>query len=142
MSDWFWKKLNLYFSWAFIAAIFGLLAFLLNIEIKDFDLWLHLAMGKYIFQTGIIPSTDILSFTKVGVPWVNHEWLHQVVVYLSYATAGAQGLVNFQMVVVGLSVGLLLLMGYNRERPLVPLVTLLLVVLAYQSRLTHRPDLV
>ncbi len=141
MSDFFWKKLNLYGTWIFIAVLFSFLGFLLSIEIKDFDLWLHLAVGKHIVQTGLIPEVDILSFTRQGVHWNNHEWLFQVIAYLSYLVAGTQGLVNMQTVVVMATVAILFMMGYNRERPLTPLLLLLLVILVYKSRLTHRPDL-
>ena len=41
MSDSFFKKLSLLSGLFVLAAIFGLLIFVANLEIKDLDLWLH-----------------------------------------------------------------------------------------------------
>jgi len=43
--------------------LFGLIALAANVEIKDVDLWLHLAVGKYIVTNFSIPKVDILSCT-------------------------------------------------------------------------------
>jgi hypothetical protein len=50
MSKWFWKKLSVYFGWMATIVLFALLVFAATVEIKDLDLWLHLASGRYIIE--------------------------------------------------------------------------------------------
>lgn len=142
MSDFFWKKLSEIFGLLTILAIFGLLVFVANLEIKDLDLWLHIGMGRHIVQSGFqVPPVDVLSCTIPGKPWVNHEWLFQVVVYYIYTWWGADGLITMQVILVSLTLMILLFLGYNREKQLGSIFILLLVSLVYHQRFTIRPDL-
>ncbi|MCA9408003.1 MAG: hypothetical protein KC733_04900, partial [Candidatus Omnitrophica bacterium] len=100
MNDTFWKKINYYIGLVPIALIFGVAAVVSGLEIKDLDLWLHLAMGKFIMTNHYIPHVDMLSSTIAGQPWVNHEWLFQVVVYNIFERFGFDGLIKMQTVVV------------------------------------------
>ncbi len=61
-------------------------------EVTNTDLWWHLATGKYIWETRNIPRQDIFSHTALGHRWINHSWLSQVVIYLSYRAFGFGGL--------------------------------------------------
>jgi len=141
MSEWLLKKINWFTGCIAVAFLFGLIALAANIEIKDIDLWLHLAVGKYIVTNFSIPKVDILSCTFLNAPWVNHEWLFQTIVYSVYNAAGFDGLVSLKVCVVFLTFVLLLFLGYTREFHIGPIVILLLVLLVYQLRLTLRPDI-
>lgn len=59
----------------------------------DVDLWWHLATGRYIVETGGIPTTDPFSYTAAGQPWVAHEWLAEIGMYLLYRFGGYLALV-------------------------------------------------
>ena len=48
----FWKAMSYVVGLVSIGLIFGLATFLTSIEIQDLDLWLHLAMGKFIVHQG------------------------------------------------------------------------------------------
>lgn len=141
MSEWFWKKISFFAGWMAILFLFCLIILAANIEIKDLDLWLHLASGRYILENGTVPAADIFSCTLSQKPWINHEWLFQVIVYAVYHLAGIDGLIGFQVVVVGLTFVLLLMLGYDRERQAAPLWVLFLILLVYQTRFTLRPDI-
>lgn len=141
MTDWLWKKLNWISSGLALLTLFGYLIFSANIEIKDADLWLHLATGKYILQNFYIPKVDILSAVIAGQDWINHEWLFQVIVAASYQLAGFDGLITLQVVVVGLTFVLLLRLGQNPGRQVFTTFLLLLILFVYQHRLTIRPDI-
>lgn len=54
-------------------------------EISDPDFWWHLRTGQYIIETRAIPHTDPFSLTRAGHPWVTHEWLAEVLLYMLYA---------------------------------------------------------
>ena len=124
-----------------LAVLFGLYAFSANIEIKDLDLWLHLKMGKFIIEHGFVPNVDILSCSVAGKPWINHEWLFQVVVYSIKNLWGFDGLITMQVVVVLVTVAILFFLAYHPQRQLLIAFTLLLVLFNYQMRFTIRPDI-
>jgi len=124
-----------------IAVLFGLAVLASNIEIKDLDLWLHIATGRFIVQNGYVPNADVLSCSITGKPWINHEWLFQVLVYEIFQQGGADGLLMMQAVVVVVTLMFLLFFGYSKDRQLVSVFLLLIVLLVYQMRFTIRPDL-
>lgn len=141
MTDNFWKKADYIFGLFPFLAIFGALVISANVEIKDLDLWLHLAAGRFISLHGFVPSADFLSCSIQGAPWVNHEWLFQVIVYKVFSAWGAQGLITMQVIVVAVTMLLLFSLGYSRERQLLTAVILFLVYMVYQQRFTIRPDI-
>ena len=100
MKNNFWKKADHIIGLVPIMAIFAVLVVSANVEIKDLDLWLHLAVGKFITLNGYVPNADILSCSFQGTPWVNHEWLFQVIVYNIFNVWGANGLISMQVFVV------------------------------------------
>ena len=51
-------------------------------------MWWHLATGRYIVETGVIPQTDPFSYTAAGQPWVAHEWLAEIGMFLLYRSGG------------------------------------------------------
>lgn len=141
MSDSFWKKVSYVFGLLALAVLFGLLVFSANIEIKDLDLWLHLKMGEFISQNHYVPEADILSCSIAGKPWINHEWLFQVIAYQIYRVSGPDGLLNMQVAVVVVTFLLLLFLGYNRDRQFGVIFLLLLILMVYRTRFTIRPDI-
>ena len=65
-----------------IGAVFGIAAYTAKIEIRDLDLWLHIGMGRFMTINKVLPpSVDMLSCSIAGTPWINHEWLFQIIVY-------------------------------------------------------------
>ncbi len=142
LSEWFWKRLNVIAGFLTIFFLFGLIFFESNLEVQGLDLWLHLAMGKYIVQHLTVPHVDILSCTISGTTWINHEWLYQVLIYFLYALWGPSGIITLQVVIVSLTFLILLLLGYDKERLFAPLFLLLLILLVYTHRLDIRPDMI
>jgi hypothetical protein len=62
-----------------------------NGHFEDPDFYWHVKTGEYILSSGSLPNTDIFSYTQSGKPWVLHEWLFQVLVYLVFANASWLG---------------------------------------------------
>ncbi len=52
------------------------------------DVLLHLTTGRYVLDVGALPHTDIFSYTRFGEPWVMHEWLYQILIYLLHDAFG------------------------------------------------------
>jgi tetratricopeptide (TPR) repeat protein len=141
MSERFWRNLSTALGWVAIGMLFALITFCSSLEIKDLDLWLHLRMGWWISHHGFVPNYDVLSGTIYGKPWVNHEWLFQVLVYQVQKAFGFDGLISMQSIVVAFTFLVLLCLGYSRERQWLSVTTLLMVLIVYQSRFTIRPDI-
>jgi len=45
------------------------------------DVWWHLSAGRWIWAHGAAPTTETLSFTLAGAPWIDFEWGFQVLIY-------------------------------------------------------------
>lgn len=141
MSENFWKRFSYWAGMLPLGAIFGLVFYMAHIEVKDLDLWLHIGVGRYIVTNGVVPFTDILSCSIAGTPWVNHEWLFQVIVYNIFERWGPDGLIQMQVVIVMITMLLLLFLGYNKDKQLMLIFVLYFVSMVYQQRFTIRPDL-
>jgi hypothetical protein len=61
--------------------------------VTDPDVWWHLRTGQLITQNHELFHADPYSFTKSGAPWVDHEWLSQIIIYGVYRLAGWGGLI-------------------------------------------------
>ncbi len=75
-------------------------------ETLDPDMWWHLRTGALILSEGL-PRQDPFSFTVAGQPWITHEWLSEVIMWLVYRAAGLAGLSLFFALVIALSFWLL-----------------------------------
>jgi hypothetical protein len=66
----------------------------------DGDLPRHLLMGKYILQTGNIPSSEQFIYPYLNRYYVTHEWLADVIFYGIYYYTGLKGIINFSAIVL------------------------------------------
>lgn len=58
----------------------------------DADLWGHVRFGIDILESWRLPVDDPYSFTQ-DKPWVNHEWLSELLMGAAWLLGGARGLV-------------------------------------------------
>lgn len=72
------------------------------------DLWWHLAAGRLIWSQGSLPATDSWSFTAHAKPWLNHEWLSDVVFQAVAHAFGIERLVYWKWAVMIAAYGLLM----------------------------------
>ena len=54
----------------------------------DPDFGWHLSSGNFYLVHNYIPSTDIFSYTAPNFPWINHEWLLDVLIAFLYKFGG------------------------------------------------------
>ena len=79
---------------AFVIALAGVLTALnLAKGLVDSDGFWHLAIGMIIAEQGVVPTTDLLTFTWAGQPWTAHEWLSELIMYRLASGIGIGGLV-------------------------------------------------
>ncbi len=49
--------------------------------LRSYDLFWHLATGRWIWEQGRVPRTDPFRFTSDHAPWVDHGWLFQLAMH-------------------------------------------------------------
>ncbi|HEV7599667.1 MAG TPA: hypothetical protein VGO49_05340 [Bradyrhizobium sp.] len=57
----------------------------------DPDTMWQITVGQWIVDHGMVPQTDVYSFTMRGQPWISTQWLAQVAYAASYSIAGWTG---------------------------------------------------
>lgn len=55
---------------------------------QDPDFWWHLRIGRWMVENGRLPSTDIFTFTVPTHVWTDHEYLTEILMWLTYSTVG------------------------------------------------------
>ncbi len=59
--------------------------------VTDTDYWLHVAAGRWIAAHRALPAHDLFTYTVPHHPWVNHEYLSEVLLWLLQARFGLAG---------------------------------------------------
>jgi hypothetical protein len=62
---------------------------------RDSDAGWHIRTGEAILQTGLLPRTDLYSFTRAGQPWFAWEWGSDVLVGAIHSQLGLTGVALF-----------------------------------------------
>ncbi len=111
--------------------------------VVDYDVWLHLASGRAMCESGQMLRTDIFSHTVPGKGWVYHEWLAAVLTYLVWKAAGLNGLILAKAAMMTASMALLLAAFEQRGhgRGAAPVLALLAAMVASRNVALERPHL-
>ncbi|MEA2239178.1 MAG: hypothetical protein QOC81_3902 [Thermoanaerobaculia bacterium] len=77
-----------------LAAIifFVLVAIAAVAPIRSYDYFWHLTTGRWIVEQHAIPTLDPLAVASAHVPWINGEWLYEIVLYALHGIAGDPGI--------------------------------------------------
>ncbi len=111
-------------------------------KIADLDFWWHLKTGQLIVASHSIPRTDVYSLTAFGREYVDHEWLFQVIQYVTYAASGPAGIALVKCLVFAAT--LIIVAMYAVRRGVEPVVAGGLAFLSIAggiSRFIERPEL-
>ncbi|MEF3273314.1 MAG: hypothetical protein K6356_02785 [Chloroflexus sp.] len=95
-----WHKGLTALIWAIIF-IFGLRSH------TDPDLWGHLRYGLDAIEAGTLIRTDPYSYLNEGYPWINHEWLMEVLMGVAWLAGGEAGLIILRVLVYSLTLTLI-----------------------------------
>src|SRR5258706_8547115 len=74
------------------AGLFVLIAVAAVAPIRSYDYFWHLATGRWIVEHHAIPRFDPLAVASAHVPWINGEWLYEIVLYALHGIAGDGGI--------------------------------------------------
>lgn len=122
-----------------VLAAFGLSVF----ELHNDDAGFHLATGRFIRETGTVPSTNPFSYAHDGATWIQHQWLPAVGMSLVVDAVGPKGLVLVKATLVAAIFGVLaLLLARLRVQAHAGALLLAVAVAAAANRFYERPYLV
>ncbi len=105
------------------------------------DLGYYLRMGEIIITTHTIPSTNYLSYTNPNFPFINANWLSEVVFYVFFKLFGGNGLILLGLVLAVASFSLLLRKVYGKYNLLSILIVSLLYIQVVYERTDIKPEL-
>ena len=107
----------------------------------DPDLWGHIKFGEDLWQAKGLVRVDPYSFTAHGQPWINHEWLAELIFYLTYRYLGDAGLL-FGKLGIGLFVVAVLckICTFRKQLPLVYAVVMVLAISVISPGFMIRPQ--
>jgi len=74
------------------AAFFVLAAIAAIAPIRSYDYFWHLTTGRWIVAHRAIPRFDPLTLASAHVPWINGEWLYEIVLYALHGIGGDAGI--------------------------------------------------
>ncbi len=73
--------------------------FIVAYPLFDYDFYWHLANGREMVSRSAIINEEVFSYTRNGIPFSNHEWLAQVVLFLIYDHFGSIGVNVFKALI-------------------------------------------
>jgi cytochrome c-type biogenesis protein CcmH/NrfG len=110
---------------------------------SDPDLYIMLATGRYVAQTGQVPTVDLWSHTAYGQPWQMHEWLSSLLFYGLFLLWGIGGIVLFKALALALAFYLgLQIMRLRGVSPFIALLTSTLALLLLNHAFAERIQII
>lgn len=76
--------------------------------VQNPDLYWHLSAGRRMALTGALPREDFLSHTMAGRPWLDFEWLAQILYYWIFSLGGCAALLLLRGLLLGALAGVVL----------------------------------
>lgn len=127
-------------SWPVLLGLSGFfLVCAMGLGLADQDVYLHIAVGRWIIAHGYVPSHDPFSFTRTGAPWVAQEWASELLSVLVYRLAGWSGLVFLGAASFGATLAYLTRFLVKRMEPLHALLLAFLAASMMLPYLVDRP---
>ena len=99
--------------WIWIAIALPAFVALL-VPLPAVDLAYQVRAGNEILATGAVPRMDTWTFTVAGTPWLDQQWLAQVVLALGHRVGGWELLAVLRAALVAASVGVLVAVAMER----------------------------
>jgi len=129
-----------------LASLALLTVLLCMTKYADYDLWWHLKLGETIYSTHSLPWLDTFSYTAAGRHQFTGEWLADLIIFLTFQTAGFLGLNLLKALLLLLSFSFLFLHMKSTSKnaggaAFAAVITLVIVLFAVRFRLFVRPYL-
>lgn len=108
----------------------------------DPDLWGHIKFGQDLWHAKGLVRADPYSFTAYGQPWINHEWLAELIFFAVYRYLGDAGLL-FGKLCIGVFIVAILskICTFRKQRPLVFALVVVPAILVISPGFMIRPQI-
>jgi len=106
------------------------------------DLGRHLKMGEIVWSTHQVPNVNLFSWRAENFQIVNHEWLTQVIFYLTFNFFGYSGLLLLKMILVIGAIGIMYLLALKKYPSFWVSIVGIFCIAVFASRFRVRPELV
>lgn len=140
------KKVERKYLFLFVIFVLGLTSITLARTLPAYDYWWHTKAGEYMVLNKAIPYTDVFSWYGIenSLYWHSHEWLTEVVLYLTDTIFGSTGEYIFCIVTSMLLMGgLVTLNGSHIKRNVrFAIVWFSLGILVFMPIITARPHMI
>ena len=129
-----------------LVVFFLVFILLLTFSIHNFDsigqdIGRHLKIGEIIWQTKIVPATNLFSFTEPDFPFLNHHWLSEAIFYKLHDWFGFMGLILIKALLILAAFAFLFSIVKNRGKFWPILISFLLSIFVFISRTEVRPEI-
>jgi tetratricopeptide (TPR) repeat protein len=105
-------------------------------------LWCHFKTGEYIVKNFNVPQVDVFSYTLENQPWVDHEWLSQILFYVVFAKFSWLGINILKALIIALCFLIFLFFTISKYKKFIYAVLFALFsVLAFGYRSFARPEI-
>ncbi len=121
--------------------VIGLAAAFALRRLNDPDTWWHLAAGRWIVTHKTIPHFDTLSWTVPDHPWINLQWLFDVIIYGINSLGGPTLLVVISTMAYTAAIALMLVNVRRHVGPVLAAALCAWAVLISQDRFEVRPEM-
>lgn len=112
-------------------------------KIHDTDAWMHLSLGRMLWELKGFPSHEVFIYTAQSTPFYYTSWLFGIGAYALQVAGGAAALVMFKSLAAGAAFWVLYKSATRSVSvPAIAALVLAASLLAAQSRLVLRPDIV
>ena len=123
-------------------ALVGMLAAAFAVHrIEDFDVWYHLAAGRWMSQTWRWPVVNTFAFTAPDHPWIDLHWIFQLLLYAAYEVAGLNGCMALVVVLLLATVAILYGLARRWASPAAVAFLLAVALTIASPRFVPRPEM-
>ena len=136
------KPQLLRWSWPLMLALVTAVALLLGLStqtLQDPDILMHITAGRWMLTHQAVPDVDVFSYTKLGAPWIAHEWLAQCFMAVLQSIAPWTALVVVTVGLFAFTLAYLLRFLLERMPPIYAVLMTALAAAAMSSHLLSRP---
>jgi len=111
-------------------------------KVVDSETWLHLSLGRLIWQMKAVPTTELFTYPIAGTTFVYNSWLFGVLCYLLDHSFGAYGLGLLKALTITTAFYILFRDSLRPHRNYaVTAIVLIAVVVMSRYRFVMRPDM-
>jgi len=125
-----------------LSLLFLLSVFVLSLlKIDDTDAWMHLSVGRLIWETKGLPVREVFAYPALDLPFLYTSWLFALIYYLSYFAFNIYGVILLKALTITTAFSILLrdsLRPYRNH--FISILTLSVMVIMARYRFVERPD--